>query len=236
MSTPPEDTPRAPWRPLDERQRRVLGVLVEKAKTTPAGYPMTSNAVTVGCNQKSNREPLTDYREGEVQEVLEDLRQLGVVAEIDWMGRSAKYKHLAYEWFGVTRVELAVLTELLLRGEQTLGDLRVRASRMEPIGDLPALKLVVDGLVQRGLMVELTPPGRGQMVTHGVYPPHELEALRARMKGHVASGDATVPSAAHAPSPARDALALEVEALRAEVAELRDRLVTLEARLGGTTS
>jgi len=233
MSTPPEDTPKAPWRPLDERQRRVLGVLIEKAKTTPAGYPMTSNAVTVGCNQKSNREPLTDYREGEVQEVLEDLRQLGVVAEIDWMGRTAKYKHLAYEWFGVTRVELAVLAELLLRGEQTLGDLRVRASRMEPIGDLPALKLVVEGLVQRGLMVELTPPGRGQMVTHGVYPPQELEALRARMKGHVVREDSAIPSVA--PSPTRDALHHEVEALRAEVSELRERVAALESRLGERT-
>jgi hypothetical protein len=229
MTTPPEDSPKAPWRPLDARQRRVLGVLIEKAKTTPAGYPMTSNAVTVGCNQKSNREPMTDYREGEVQEVLEELRQLGVVAEIDWMGRTAKYKHLAHEWFGVTRAELAVLTELLLRGEQTLGDLRVRASRMEPIGDLAALKVIVDGLVARGLMVELTPPGRGQMVSHGVYESGELESLRARMKGHVAPSEAPA-SHASAAGPARESLASELEALRAEIAELRDRVAALEAR------
>ena len=232
MTTPPEDTPKAPWRALDERQRRVLGVLIEKAKTTPAGYPMTSNAITVGCNQKSNREPMTDYREGEVQEVLEDLRQMGVVAEIDWMGRTAKYKHLAHEWFGVTRTELAVLAELLLRGEQTLGDLRARASRMEAIGDMAALKSIVDGLVARGLMVELTPPGRGQMVTHGVYTPRELEGLRSRMQGHVGTSDD-----AHAARPtpvASEGLREEMESLRAEVAALRERVAVLEARLGDT--
>src|SRR5262245_47044994 len=161
------------WRPLEARQRRVLGVLIEKAKTTPAGYPMSVNAIVTGCNQKNNRDPIVAYDDFDVEKTLTELQELGVVKEIDWVGRVAKYKHLAYEWLGVNPVELAVLGELLLRGPQTMGDLRGRASRMEPIEDVAALATIVNGLVERGLMIELTPPGRGQMVTHGLYSPPE---------------------------------------------------------------
>jgi uncharacterized protein YceH (UPF0502 family) len=229
MTTPPEGTrPTAPWKPLDAEQRRVLGVLIEKAKTTPAGYPMSANAIVTGCNQKSNRDPLTAYDDRVVEDALEQLRQAGVVTEVDWMGRVPKYKHLAYEWFGVSRAELAVLTELLLRGPQTLGDLRARAARMQPIADLAELKPLVEGLVARGLMVELTPPGRGQMVTHGVYLAPELEALR-RM--HAEGATRSVPPEPGAER-AASGLEAEVEALRTEVRELRARLEALEARQG----
>src|SRR5512138_1230961 len=109
----PETTPAPPrWKPLDERQRRVLGVLIEKAKTTPAGYPMSVNAIVAGCNQKNNRDPVTAYDDFDVEKTLTELRELGVVQEIDWVGRVAKYKHTAYEWLGVKPVELAVLGEL----------------------------------------------------------------------------------------------------------------------------
>src|SRR5262245_6146057 len=164
--------------PLDEIQRRVLGVLIEKAKTTPAGYPMSVNAIVVGCNQKSNRDPLTEYDDFTVEKALSELQTIGVVKEIDWVGRVPKYKHLAYEWLGVRPVELAILGELLLRGPQSLGDLRARASRMEAIEDLAALKPIVEGLIARRLMVELTPPGRGQIVSHNLYPPGELDGMR----------------------------------------------------------
>ena len=95
MTTPvPGSTPAAPkWKPLDARQRRVLGVLIEKAKTTPAAYPLTVNALVTGCNQKNNRDPLTQYDDIDVEKALDELRQLGVVSEIDWMGRVSKYKH-----------------------------------------------------------------------------------------------------------------------------------------------
>lgn len=229
MTTPPEGTrPTARWKPLDAEQRRVLGVLIEKAKTTPAGYPMSANAIVTGCNQKSNRDPLTAYDDRVVEDALEQLRQAGVVTEVDWMGRVPKYKHLAYEWFGASRAELAVLTELLLRGPQTLGDLRARAARMESIADLSALKPIVEGLVARGLMVELTPPGRGQMVTHGVYLAPELEALRRLHTEGATRGVSPEPGAERAAA----GLEAEVEALRAEVRELRARLEALEARQG----
>jgi len=183
------ETPPAPprWKPLDARQRRVLGVLIEKAKTTPAGYPMSVNAIVTGCNQKSNRDPVTDLDDFAVEKALDELRTLGVVSEVDWLGRVSKFKHQAYEWLGVSKIELAVLAELLLRGAQTLGDLRARASRMEPIADLAALRPIVAGLMERNLMIALTPTGRGQVVTHNLYPPRELADLRTGLGGSPAA-------------------------------------------------
>ncbi len=200
----PEATPAPPrWKPLDERQRRVLGVLVEKAKTTPAGYPMPVNAIVAGCNQKSHRDPVMDLDDFAVEKTLDELRALGAVSELVRPGRVRKFEHQAHEWLGVNELELAVLTELLLRGPQTLGDLRVRASRMEPIGDLASLRPIVAGLLERGLMIALTPPGRGQVVTHSLYPPGELADLRTVLPGSraapasAAERDPSPPGAVH---------------------------------------
>jgi uncharacterized protein len=245
-STPPETSLAAPrrWQPLSLRQRRVFGVLVEKAKTTPDAYPMTINGLVAGCNQKSNREPQMNLTPEEVEQVLEELRGMGAVTEVQGSGRVAKYRHHAYEWLGVEKTELAVMTELLLRGEQTLGELRGRAARMEPIADLAALKPVVDSLLAKGLMIELTPPGRGQIISHGLYKERELNELKTRFAGYVAppSYDDAPPSvtaaAGSAPSSARVAhqgvtadqfaeLSVEVAELRAEVARLKDKLEAL---------
>jgi len=232
-------TPRG--QPLDEIQRRVLGVLIEKAKTTPAGYPMSVNAIVVGCNQKSNRDPLTEYDDFTVEKALSELQTLGVVKEIDWVGRVPKYKHLAYEWLGVRPVELAILGELLLRGPQSLGDLRARASRMEAIEDLAALKPIVESLVARQLMVELTPPGRGQLVSHNLYPPGELDRMReshgSASSRPEAQGVGAASRSPSAPVPgdagAANALVLAaIEDLRAELARLVERIEKLESRTG----
>ncbi len=218
------DSP-APWKPLDPNQRRVLGVLIEKAMTTPAGYPMTVNAIVTGCNQKNNRDPITTLDDIDVGNALVELAEMGAVAEIDWMGRSSKYKHKAYEWLGVTKAELAVMGELLLRGAQQLGELRARADRMEAIADLAALRPIVEGLVARGLMIELTPPGRGQMVTHGLGLPGEVPAVATHAEVPVTR---TAPPAA---APAPPAASTEIAELRAEVARLADRVARLEERL-----
>jgi len=238
MTPPPgSSAPGSAPRTLDPNQRRVLGVLIEKAKTTPAGYPMTVNAIVSGCNQKSNRDPLTTLDEADVMNTLNDLINLGAVELIDWTGRVAKYKHLAYDWLSVGRVELAVLGELLLRGAQALGELRGRAARMEPIADLAALKPIVDELVQRGLMVELTPPGRGQTVSHNLYLADELQELRASFAGLRPVGAAT-PVAERAtgrtasPEPGQTARwSEELAELRRQVVELRERVRELEQKL-----
>lgn len=234
MTTPPSGSPTstAAWKPLDERQRRVLGVMIEKAKTTPATYPMSVNAIVVGCNQKNNRDPLTAYDDIDVEKALDELRTLGVVDEIDWTGRVSKFKHKAYDWMGVNRVELAVMGELLLRGPQTLGELRARAARMEPIEDLAALKPIVDALVARGLMVELSPAGRGQMVSHALYRVPELAELRSRHASGAPQAEVERVTSPQRASPERASeSAGELQALRAQVAELTERVARLEARL-----
>lgn len=169
-------------RPLDAVERRVLGVLIEKGKTTPEAYPLSLNAIITGCNQKNNRDPLMNVDEDQVGRALETLRAAGVVAEIYGSGRVPRYRHYGYEWFGgIEKEDLSILAELLLRGEQSEGDLRGRASRMDPIPDLQILRTRLDGLAARGLVVWLSPPGRGRILTHGLLPEEKLEKVRAKL-------------------------------------------------------
>jgi uncharacterized protein YceH (UPF0502 family) len=246
---------------MNSRQRRIVGVLVEKAKTTPDAYPMTLNGITTGSNQKSNREPVMNLSTDDVEQFLEELRQMGAVVEVQGSGRVAKYKHLMYDWLGVDKVELAVMAELLLRGEQTIGELRGRAARMEPIADVNALKPVLESLMQKQLVIALTPEGRGQVVTHNLYKDRELTELRQRFAGYVAPASSSsaddddaprpVPTSGSASSTPRAAspppigvggvtkdmfaeLEVEVATLRAEVSRVREELRDLQRQLGVT--
>ena len=183
---PPMDSeterPGSRVRPLDAVERRVLGVLIEKGKTTPEAYPLSLNAIITGCNQKNNRDPLMNVDEDQVGRALETLRAAGVVAEIYGSGRVPRYRHYGYEWFGgIEKEDLSILAELLLRGEQSEGDLRGRASRMDPIPDLQILRTKLDGLAERGLIIWLSPPGRGRVLTHGLLPEEKLEKVRAKL-------------------------------------------------------
>jgi uncharacterized protein len=191
VSDPSTDTPAptAPkWRPLERNERRIAGVLAEKAKTTPENYPLSLNALINGCNQKNNRFPQMTLDEEQAQEALDSLRRMGAVSLIQGDGRVEKYRHLLYEWLGVDKRELAVMTELLLRGAQTLGELRGRAARMEPIKDVGDLQPIVDSLRQKELLIYLTPSGRGGVVTHNLYQPQELAKLKSEHSG--GDGDA----------------------------------------------
>lgn len=231
------------WKPLTAKQRRVLGTLMEKSKTTPDAYPMSYAGLTTGCNQKSNRAPITNYTSEQIETIVDELRALGAAAMIQGSGRVTKVRHYAYHWMGLEKVEAAIMTELLLRGEQTLGELRTRAARMEPINDLDELKRLVDGLVSKKLIVELTPPGRGQIVTHNLYPEWELAAVvksvAAGLSSGLTDGDATDDSdhgqATHPRFDSRanpsggSQLANEVQALKETVAMLSQRLERLEA-------
>jgi uncharacterized protein YceH (UPF0502 family) len=167
------------WRPLERIERRVAGVLVEKAKTTPDNYPLSTNALINGCNQKNNRFPQMVLDEEQVTGALDSLRKSGAVALIQGDGRVEKYRHLLYDWLGVDKFEMAVMAELLLRGAQTLGELRGRAARMEPIKGIAELGPIVESLRAKGLLIFLTSPGRGGVVTHNLYHPQELAKVRA---------------------------------------------------------
>ena len=242
MSSETTDRPTEPsrWQPLTAVQRRVLGVLVEKAKTTPDAYPLTVNALTNGCNQKSNRSPKMELETYEVEECLGQLRHLNVVVEIWDSGRVPKYRHDAYDWLDVDKQEMAVIVELLLRGEQTVGELRGRAARMEPIADMPALRPILASLEEKGLLLPLTSAGRGQMVTHSLYQDAERSPLLSQFENEL-PGKAKVQSEAPAPQivPITSAvevtldmyseLQVELAELQAEVSRLRSRLERLES-------
>src|SRR5262249_53692715 len=227
------------WVPLSPRERRVLGVLVEKAKTTPEYYPLTVAAIVTGSNQKSNRDPVVNYDADDVDDTLQDLRRKGAVVMVEAGGRVVRWKHTLYDWLKVSKVELAVMAELFLRGPQTEGDLRARASRMEPIADLPALQALLDALTSRGLVVYLSPPGqkRGVVVTHGLYPPAEAEKVRQAFAQAAVPGDeeerpariATVRAEAGAVGP--PPWMAEIAALRTELQGLRATVETLSAEL-----
>ncbi len=231
--SPGSAAPTPKWQPLSAIDRRVAGVLVEKAKTTPEAYPMTLNALCTGCNQKSNRAPVMQLEPDQVDESLERLRQLGAVGLVEGYGRVPKYRHYLYEWLGVDKVELAVMGELLLRGDQTEGELRTRASRMEPIADLPALRTVLNSLMAKGLVLSLSPEGRGHVVSHALYRPQELERLRLQYSGRATVGDLESPSlgedASASHGPPASASSGELERLRMDLAELRGQHDALAA-------
>ncbi len=229
------------WQPLSAVDRRVLGVLVEKAKTTPDAYPMSLNAVCTGCNQKSNRHPVMDLEVEDVEESLDRLREIGAVGMVEGHGRVTKYRHYFYDWAGADKVEAAVMAELLLRGTQTEGELRGRASRMERIADLAAMRSLLAALKSKGLVIPLTPEGRGHVVTHALFTPRELERIEAEYGGGAAPA---APRPAHgagppgasvgepdarpsAPGGAITALREQVGALGAELAGLRSDLDAL---------
>jgi uncharacterized protein len=220
-----ESTSARRWRPLTAAERRVLGVLVEKAKTTPENYPLSINSLRTGCNQKTNRAPLTQYDDDQVAEALESLRKAGAVAEIQGGARVDKYRHLAYEWLGVDKVELAVMTELLLRGAQTVGELRGRAARMEPIKDLAELQPILDSLLSKQLIIRLTPSGRGAVVTHALYLDQEMDKVRREASMIRVDEPPPENSPIHNTSVRRDdAIADELRQLREEMAALRAEL------------
>lgn len=221
-------------RPLSKLERRVLGVLMEKARTTPDAYPLSLNSLVSGCNQKSNRAPLMDLTLEQVEDVLIAMRQKQLVAEVHSGGRVPKYRHLGYDYMGVKGTEAAVMTELLLRGEQTVGELRTRAGRFETITDLSALQQVLERLIERGLVVELTPAGRGQIITHGLYEPHEMERLRESVSRQSTADDSGEHTAANSHrssgvgSGAAGSWMEELKELRELVTRLQQRVEALE--------
>src|ERR1700735_125595 len=130
---------------LDAEEVRVLGALLEKEVTTPEYYPLSLNALVNACNQKSNRDPVVQFDEDTVERVLYTLRDKGLLLNITGAGsRVAKYGHRLSEQLNLGRRELAILCELMLRGPQTLGELRTRAERMHPFDDLAEVESVLD--------------------------------------------------------------------------------------------
>jgi uncharacterized protein YceH (UPF0502 family) len=240
---------------LDPDERRVMGVLIEKSLSTPQYYPMTVNAMVAASNQKSNREPVVQFVDDEVEEILLRLQRRGLVSEhYGAGGRTARWKQEFTKELGLDGQRMAVVAELLLRGPQTVGELRTRASRMKEIPDLDALEAVLVALegMEPPRLVRLSPPDqkRGVRVTHGFYAPGELDEIReaedaaGRSIGMRSTATPKPISAARAePRPASTVVhpapvavpPPELQAMRAEIDALRRRVVYLEEQLGITT-
>ena len=228
VSTQSSETPQLPV--LTPLERRILGVLVEKAKTTPDSYPLTLNSLITGCNQKSNREPVMDVSDAEVEEAIPNLKKLGYMQQILGSGRTDKFRHSLYDAWRLDKVQLAIITELLLRGAQSEGDLRGRASRMEPIADLDALRPIVKTLADRGMVMYLTPEGRrGTIVTHGFHTAEELHLLKSRAERWAVeeSGAAATRSTTSASN-----LEQRIESLEKQLTELKAQFSELRALIG----
>jgi uncharacterized protein len=206
-------------RPLTPNQRRVLGVLIEKQKTSksPDAYPMTLKSLTTGCNQKSNRDPILELNEDDVEETLLELNKFILVQKVQG-GRVERWRHLAYDFWKATQVEMAIVAELLIRGPQSEGDLRGRASRMNDIPDLDQLRELLASLVAKQLVVYLRTGGRGAIVTHGFHTPEELEEERTRY----ASGTVEAPRSREVATDKYQELRDELELLKARVTALEE--------------
>jgi uncharacterized protein YceH (UPF0502 family) len=227
---------------LSKGQRRVLGTLLEKAFTTPEVYPLTVKALTAGCNQKSNRHPLTEYSEDDVLDVLDQLRQMGLVAVVHTeTGRTERFRHYMRKRFTLSEPQLAVLTELLLRGRQSVGDLRARASRMVPIESLDELREALRGLLdQKYLQASAALERRGVEVDHNFYPSSENKKVAwdatpeeaEEGPGRAASPPASLVREAHtAASIPRAPQVAASQVSSAELARMRDEHTELRARI-----
>ncbi|MCP4247910.1 MAG: DUF480 domain-containing protein [bacterium] len=217
-------------------------MLIEKSLAQPEYYPMTVNALVAACNQKNNRNPVMELDDDAVLDTLEALRQRGLITRImpGAGSRVDRYRHEAgslEQEFGWQKREQAVMAELLLRGPQTLGELRTRCSRMMPFENIEAVSMVLECLAQREPpMAAAMPRVPGQSVirhTHLLYPEGEQPA--------VADPTSASPAAERGPTPqaASDALGpggvaslrAQIDDLGSEVAELHQELALLKSRM-----
>ncbi|MFZ9880011.1 MAG: YceH family protein [Phycisphaerales bacterium] len=205
---------------------RVLGTLIEKAMTVATQYPLSLNSLVTGVNQKNNRDPVVEVTEDDALRAVDGLRAKGLVRDVTMTGsRVEKYRHVAGEALGLRAPELAIVAELLLRGPQTVGELRGRASRMQALESLEVVENILQGLSAAGesrpALVRELPPLPGSRATRWMQLLCEdLHPVAAG--GHVAAG---VPAAATTSAQARiDALEARVAALESVVGELRKLL------------
>jgi uncharacterized protein YceH (UPF0502 family) len=209
---------------------RVVGCLVEKQRTTPDAYPLSLNALRLACNQSTNRDPVVSYDEEMVVEALRRLAQRGWTRLASGAGsRARKYRHLLPEALGVDEGELALLAVLMLRGPQTPGELKQRSERLNPFGELAAVQEALDRLVERELVARHPRrPGqkeeRYEQVLGGV---EEIEGASGSTEAAQPGQEAVPGPEVFTESPSADRLdriERELEALRGELASLREAL------------
>ncbi len=205
---------------LTEIEARVLGSLVEKQLTTPEYYPLTMNALTAACNQKSNRDPVMSLDETSLLAAIDVLRDKNLVyLYYGSSSRTVKYKHMLASVYELDEAQVAIMALLFLRGPQTVGELRGRSDRLHEFGGIGEVQETIDGLAKRDepLVIALPKqPGQKEpRYAHLLFGDIDIEALAA---------SAAAPKAAvlsGAVNERIEALENEVKALREEFAEFR---------------
>ena len=201
---------------LTDIETRVLGSLIEKQVTTPEYYPLTLNALTLACNQKNNRHPVTSYTESQVADAVENLREKNLAyVYYGSTSRVPKYKHVVPEVMHLSPPETALMCVLMLRGAQTPGELRGNASRLHEFSGLEEVEAVLNGLISH----EPEP-----LVVRLPRQPGQKEVRFA----HLLSGEIDVEALASEPErPSRQSgverLEQKVDALTAEVEKLKEQ-------------
>jgi uncharacterized protein len=229
----------------DAVEIRVVACLVEKQRTTPAGYPLTLNSLRLACNQSTNRDPVVDYDEATIRSALDRLGRRKWTTLASWStARSVKYKHVFDQALGLSDPQLALMCVLMLRGPQTAGELRQRSERIHAFGSGDEVESTLDELIERELVTALPrrPGERGQRYEHRLAEPEG----EGRGEAAASAGEAPAPPPPGAPAPASaapaspapaspaagDGIAARVERLEGEVAALREQLGALRDELG----
>jgi uncharacterized protein YceH (UPF0502 family) len=226
---------------LQPDECRVLGVLIEKAQTTPAQYPLSINGIVTGANQKNNREPVSNFDEERALRAIDRLRRNRLVIEVDMSGsRVLKYRHEARDVLNVRTPALVVLAEMLLRGPQTIGELRSRASRMHPFESMEAVKATLDSMMSgESPLVQQVAPAPGsraeryaQLLCPDLHPIRTASHANEGESGEDVGSDEETPFRVTRLGGRLEQLESKVESQEAEIHALRDYLSKLAASLG----
>lgn len=202
-------------------ETRILGVLVEKQHTVPDTYPLTLNALTAGCNQKTSRDPVLDAGESEVQAGIDSLKAMSLLVESSG-GRVMRYAHNVERVLGLPSQAVALLAAMMLRGPQTAGELRINCDRLHRFADGSAVEAFLNELAQRaaGPLVVMLPRAAGARETRWM---HLLSG--APEAGAAIEADSDVASGAAA-------MRAEIAALKVGVGELREEIASLREIVG----
>ncbi len=207
---------------------RVLGVLIEKELSTPDYYPMTLNALVNGCNQKSNRDPVVEFGEFQIRELLDELNRARLTGHASVAGsRSEKFRHAADHQWELGAEALALMASLMLRGPQTVGELRSHTARMATFESMETVAEVLQGLMDREsplvMSIGRAPGQKGERFAHLLCGPVDIEEVFAAGSGG---------SAVLGPGMSRSGMSGSVNAsgaLLEEIEALKSRLEALEA-------
>ncbi|GLR11252.1 YceH family protein [Chitinimonas viridis] len=203
-------------------ETRVLGVLLEKQRTVPDTYPLSLNALTAGCNQKTSRDPVLDASEADVAEAIVNLKRQSLVMESSG-GRVTRYAHNFERGIGVPTQAAALLTILMLRGPQTAGELRINCERLHKFADIGTVEAFLQELAERA---------EGPLVTELPRQPGARENRWAHLLSGQPSAEQLAAPVASGNTAGSNGLEARVSRLEDEVAQLRTALAQLQAALG----